>query len=73
MCLHLCASDALNGKKWRKLIRGKLSHIVTTRVKTADEMYFQLIWSQLTRLLNEFVVGCRYKDNTSLGVAGVRQ
>jgi len=48
-------------------------------VETADEMYFQLIWSQLTRvdpeerLLNEFVVGCRYKDNTSLGVAGVRQ
>ena len=25
-CLQMCASDALDCKKWRKLIRGKQSH-----------------------------------------------
>ena len=44
--------------EWRKLIRGKESHIVVMKVETVDVVFFPLMWCQLIQvgLENELVV-----------------
>jgi len=63
-CLNLSMSesDAFDHKKWRNLIRGGKEYS-GGGVVAVSEVYFCLIWYQLTwlswkRLLNEYVVCC---------------